>query len=71
MVFNLIIVTFSGTEKVADVLIRNGADVNAANYGGWTVLHSAVNRGQLQYIYLLYLNVKCAYDYLFRNKTSI
>lgn len=38
----------SATEKVAEILIRNGANVNSANYSGWTVLHSAVNRGEFK-----------------------
>lgn len=36
------------TEKVAEILVKNGANVNSANYGGWTVLHSAVNRGEFK-----------------------
>lgn len=74
---NLNIFCLSGTEKVAELLIRYGANVNAANFGmmicnenkpnyeiysfiwivgGWTVLHSAVNRGRKKIANLLLRN---------------
>lgn len=36
------------TDKVADVLIKNGANVSAVNNIGWTPLHYCASNGNLQ-----------------------
>lgn len=43
------ILSAPGHDKVLDVLIKNGADVNVTASNDWTVLHSAVLSGKLSF----------------------
>lgn len=42
------IFVYSGHQGVAELLIRNGADVDVRNFEGYTALFQAVFKGNLQ-----------------------
>lgn len=46
-------VFFSGYEKIAEILIENGADVNATNSNGYTALTFAARNGNVEIIKLI------------------
>ena len=47
---------WTGTKEIVELLIKNGADVNATHNGGGTPLHWAARKGQKEIVELLISN---------------
>ena len=46
---NSLLYYFPGKRDVAELLIENGADINALDYAGWTPLRAAAENGNFGY----------------------